>query len=52
MPLEITPEEQAAIDMAHQEAVQRQEAEQQAGPRHTLESITHGPDGSTTFTFS
>ncbi|MFJ5294380.1 hypothetical protein [Streptomyces sp. NPDC088348] len=52
MPLEITPAEQRAIDMAHQEAQQRQAAEAASGPRHTLESVTHDSDGSIHFRFS
>lgn len=43
----------AAIDASNErEAREREEAEQKAGPRHTLQSITHGPDGSTTYNFS
>ncbi|MCX4549261.1 hypothetical protein [Streptomyces sp. NBC_01500] len=52
MPLEITPGEQRAIDAAHREALQRKAAEAAAGPRHKLESITHGTDGSVNFRFS
>ncbi|MFB8442699.1 hypothetical protein ACFC7A_26975 [Streptomyces niveus] len=52
MPLDITPGEELAIKIADEEARERQTAEKAAGPRHTLETITYGPDGSTTYTFS